>query len=94
MIQRKRAGMPVPTERIHAPAPNVVSLIDALKRSLAAEEAKAPEPAKEAGCRPTRDAVADSREGQCKRESQGTCATCGASTQGRVSVAGLYLYEN
>jgi DNA end-binding protein Ku len=46
MIQRKRAGMPVPTERIHAPAPNVVSLIDALKRSLAAEEAKAPEPAK------------------------------------------------
>jgi DNA end-binding protein Ku len=26
MIQRKRAGMPVPTERIVAPAPNVVSL--------------------------------------------------------------------
>ena len=42
MIQRKRAGMPVPTERIAAPAPNVVSLMDALKRSLATEEAKAP----------------------------------------------------
>jgi DNA end-binding protein Ku len=34
--------MPVPTERIAAPAPNVVSLMEALKRSLAAEEAKAP----------------------------------------------------
>jgi hypothetical protein len=31
MIQRKRAGMSVPTERIAAPAPNVVSLMDALK---------------------------------------------------------------
>lgn len=45
MLQRKRAGMPVRTERIAAPAPNVVSLMDALKRSLATEEAKAPEPA-------------------------------------------------
>jgi DNA end-binding protein Ku len=45
MLQRKRAGMPVPTERIAAPALNIVSLMDALKRSLAAEEAKAPEPA-------------------------------------------------
>jgi DNA end-binding protein Ku len=45
MLQRKRAGMPVPTERIAAPAPNVVSLMDASKRSLAAEEEKAPEPA-------------------------------------------------
>jgi DNA end-binding protein Ku len=44
MLQRKRAGMPIPTERIAAPAPNVVSLMDALKRSLAAEEAKTPEP--------------------------------------------------
>jgi non-homologous end joining protein Ku len=26
MLQRKRAGMSVPTERIAAPAPNVVSL--------------------------------------------------------------------
>jgi DNA end-binding protein Ku len=43
MVQRKRAGMPVPTERIAAPAPNVVSLMDALKRSLATEAAKAPE---------------------------------------------------
>src|SRR3954463_810154 len=45
MLQRKRAAMPVPTERIAALAPNVVSLMDALKRSLAAEEAKASEPA-------------------------------------------------
>jgi DNA end-binding protein Ku len=45
MIQRKRAGIPVPTERIAAPAPNVVSLMDALKRSLATEEAKSSEPA-------------------------------------------------
>ena len=45
MIKRKRAGMPVPTERIAAPAPNVVSLMDALKRSLATEEAKSSEPA-------------------------------------------------
>jgi DNA end-binding protein Ku len=43
MIQRKRAGMPAQTERIPAPAPNVVSLMDALKRSLAVEEAKAPD---------------------------------------------------
>ena len=43
MIQRKRAGMPVPTERIAAPAPNVVSLMDALKRSLATEAANAAE---------------------------------------------------
>src|SRR3954453_7543422 len=44
MIQRKRAGMPVSTERIAAPAPNVVNLMDALKRSLAAEETKTSEP--------------------------------------------------
>src|SRR3954467_12862983 len=43
MLQRKRAGMPVPTERIAAPAPNVVSLMDALKRSLATEAANAAE---------------------------------------------------
>ena len=43
LIQRKRAGMPVPTERIAAPAPNVVSLMDALKRSLATEEARTTE---------------------------------------------------
>jgi DNA end-binding protein Ku len=56
MLQRKRAGMPVPTERIAAPAPNVVSLMDALKRSLAAEKAdssgpstKAKKPKKGAG---------------------------------------------
>jgi hypothetical protein len=38
-----RAGMPVPTERIAAPAPHVVSLMDALKRSLATEGANAPD---------------------------------------------------
>ena len=48
MIQRKRSGMPVPTERIAASPPNVVSLMDALKRSLAAEEAKTPQAATKA----------------------------------------------
>jgi DNA end-binding protein Ku len=43
MIRRKRAGKPVPTERIAAPAPNVISLMDALKRTLATEEARATE---------------------------------------------------
>jgi DNA end-binding protein Ku len=45
MIQRKRAGMPVPTERVAAPVPNVVSLMDALKRSLAVDEANTPKAA-------------------------------------------------
>src|SRR3954470_23925199 len=47
MLQRKRAGMSVPTERIAAPAPNVVSLRDALKRSLATEAANAVEQPRE-----------------------------------------------
>src|SRR3954471_2508884 len=42
MIQRKRAGMPVPKESIASPLPHVVHLMDALKRSLSAEEAKPP----------------------------------------------------
>src|SRR3954465_14598992 len=47
MLQRKRAGMSVLTERIAAPAPNVVSLMDALKRSLATEAANAAEQPRE-----------------------------------------------
>jgi DNA end-binding protein Ku len=42
MIQRKRAGMPAPTAAPASRGPNVVSLMDPLKRSLAAEETKAP----------------------------------------------------
>jgi DNA end-binding protein Ku len=57
MIQRKRAGMPVPAERIAAPAPNVVSLMDALKRSLATEEAKAPEQPREKTKKPKKRAA-------------------------------------
>jgi DNA end-binding protein Ku len=42
MLQRKQAGMPAVTEKA-TPAPtNVVSLMDALKKSLAAEDGKAP----------------------------------------------------
>jgi DNA end-binding protein Ku len=42
MLRRKQAGMPAVTEKA-APAPtNVVSLMDALKKSLAAEDTKAP----------------------------------------------------
>jgi DNA end-binding protein Ku len=42
MLRRKQAGMPAEAEKA-APAPtNVVSLMDALKKSLAAEDVKAP----------------------------------------------------
>jgi DNA end-binding protein Ku len=42
MLRRKQAGMPALTEKV-TPAPtNVVSLMDALKKSLAAEGTKAP----------------------------------------------------
>src|SRR3954447_8441760 len=57
MIQRKRAGMPVSTERIAAPAPNVVSLMDALKRSLAAEAANAAEQPREKTKKPKKRAA-------------------------------------
>src|SRR3954467_3295349 len=57
MIQRKRAGMPVPTERITAPAPNVVSLMDALKRSLATEAANAAEQPREKAKKPKKRAA-------------------------------------
>src|SRR6478735_5179630 len=42
MIRRKQAGMPAEVAKPAAPATNVVSLMDALKKSLAAEDAKAP----------------------------------------------------
>jgi DNA end-binding protein Ku len=57
MIQRKRAGMPVPTERIAAPAPNVVSLMDALKRSLATEAANAAEQPRDKAKKPKKRAA-------------------------------------
>src|SRR4051794_2174646 len=57
MIQRKRAGMPVPTERIAAPAPNVVSLMDALKRSLATEATNAAEQPREKTKKPKKRAA-------------------------------------
>jgi DNA end-binding protein Ku len=57
MLQRKRAGMPVSTERIAAPAPNVVSLMDALKRSLATEGANAPKQVREKAKKPKKRAA-------------------------------------
>jgi DNA end-binding protein Ku len=57
MLQRKRAGMSVPTERIAAPAPNVVSLMDALKRSLATEAANAVEQPREKAKKPKKRAA-------------------------------------
>src|SRR3954469_4358778 len=56
MIQRKRAGMQVPTERIAAPAPTVVSLMDAVQRRLATDAANAPEKAREKTKKPKRAA--------------------------------------
>jgi DNA end-binding protein Ku len=45
LLKRKQAGMPVPKERPAAPTSNVVSLMDALKRSLASEKAGGERPA-------------------------------------------------
>jgi DNA end-binding protein Ku len=42
MLRRKQAGMSAVTEKAAPPPTNVVSLMDALKRSLAVEDAKAP----------------------------------------------------
>jgi DNA end-binding protein Ku len=41
LLKRKQAGMPVPKERPAAAASNVISLMDALKRSIADEKAAA-----------------------------------------------------
>jgi DNA end-binding protein Ku len=49
--------MPVPTERIAAPAPNVVSLMDALKRSLATEPANTAEQPREKTKKPKKRAA-------------------------------------
>ncbi len=35
MLQEKQAGLPVPKQRSEAPAPNVINLMDALRRSIA-----------------------------------------------------------
>jgi DNA end-binding protein Ku len=42
MLRRKQAGMPAEVAKPAAPQGNVVSLMDALKKSLAAEDGKAP----------------------------------------------------
>ena len=42
LLRKKQAGMPAEVAKAAAPATNVVSLMDALKKSLAAEDAKAP----------------------------------------------------
>ena len=42
LLKRKQAGMPVPKERPAAPTSNVISLMDALRRSIADEKAAAP----------------------------------------------------
>jgi DNA end-binding protein Ku len=40
LLKRKQAGMPVARQKAAAPASNVVNLMDALKRSIAAEKGK------------------------------------------------------
>jgi DNA end-binding protein Ku len=54
LLKRKQAGMPVPKERPAAPASNVVSLMDALRRSIADEKAA---PAKKPAARGKRTAA-------------------------------------
>jgi DNA end-binding protein Ku len=47
LIRRKRAGLPAEPQKVSPTAPNVVSLMDALRRSIAdAKGAKAPAAAK------------------------------------------------
>jgi DNA end-binding protein Ku len=62
MLRRKQAGMPALTEKV-TPAPtNVVSLMDALKKSLAAEDGKAPAAASGKAKKPSRKKAEGQRE--------------------------------
>jgi DNA end-binding protein Ku len=54
LLKRKQAGMPVPKERPAAPASNVISLMDALRRSIADEKGA---PAKQPAARGKRSAA-------------------------------------
>jgi DNA end-binding protein Ku len=44
MLKRKQAGVPAPKERASAPSPNVINLMDALRRSIDAERKPGPRP--------------------------------------------------
>jgi DNA end-binding protein Ku len=44
MVKRKQAGQPAPKDRQAAPSPNVINLMDALRRSIDAERNPAPRP--------------------------------------------------
>ena len=62
LIRSKQAGLPAPTEKRTAPASNVVNLMDALKRSIEANDSgkgKSKPPAKkaEASAKPKRKAA-------------------------------------
>ena len=62
MLRRKQAGMPAEAAKPAAPATNVVSLMDALKKSLAVEDAKAPAAASGKAKKPARKKVEGQRE--------------------------------
>jgi DNA end-binding protein Ku len=48
MLKKKQAGIVVPKQKVAAPASNVVNLMDALRKSIAAEKAAPKEPGKKA----------------------------------------------
>jgi DNA end-binding protein Ku len=62
MLQRKQAGMPAEVAKPAAPQGNVVSLMDALKKSLAAEDTKAPAAATGKAKKPSRKRAEGQRE--------------------------------
>jgi DNA end-binding protein Ku len=62
MLRRKQAGMPAEVAKPAAPATNVVSLMDALKKSLAAEDSKAPAAAAGKAKKPSRKKAEGQRE--------------------------------